>query len=162
MRWIIRHFERYRERRPLDFCLRIGIESTLVGVAAAFLLDLLGTSRREMDIQFWTLLLAAVLIAPPVETLIFQAFPVWIARLFRARFSMQMLASVVPFALIHGLEGIQAFTAAGLIGGFYLAFTYVHWRERSRWKAFWITTIAHALGNGIVILLALAFGEISL
>jgi hypothetical protein len=105
---------------------------------------------------------AGVVIAPIFETLIFQAFPVWIARLCKARFSIQILASMIPFTIIHSIEGVQTGIAAGLVSGFYLAFTYTHWREYKRWSAFWITAVSHAIHNVILISLALALGEISL
>ena len=98
---------------------------------------------REIDLSFEVLLIAGVVAAPVLETLILQAFPVWIARLCNAGFSVQIVVSVVAFTIPHALEGIQAGIAAGLAGGFYFAFTYVHWRERSKWKAFWITAVSH-------------------
>jgi hypothetical protein len=110
--------------------------------------------------DFADLLFVGVIVAPLLETLIFQAFPIWIARLCKARLSIQVVVSVVPFFLAHAIEGIGAGIAAGLIGGFYFAFTYVHWREYRRWTAFWITAVSHAIHNGILIPLALAFGEI--
>ena len=160
MRWIRQHFRRYRERTPWDFCWRIAIEGTIASLAASLLVALLGMADREIDLSFETLLIAAIVVAPVLETLVLQAFPVWIARLFKADFSTQILVSVVAFTIAHAVEGIQAGIAAGLVGGFYFAFTYVHWRERSRWQAFWVTTVSHAIHNGIVIALALALGEI--
>ena len=162
MKWIRRHFKRYRERKPVDFLWRIAIEGTIVAVAVSFIMESFGVPPREMDIGFWPLLFSGVVIAPVFETLIFQAFPVWIARLCKARFSVQLLASVIPFASVHAIEGVQAGIAAGVVGGSYLAFTYVHWREHGRWTAFWTTTVFHATYNGIIIPLALAFGEITI
>jgi hypothetical protein len=119
-----------------------------------------GLPHREINMDFCPLLWQFVVIAPVIETLIFQAFPVWIARLCKARFSVQILVSVIPFTIDHAIIGIQAGIAAGLIGGFYFAFTYVHWREHRRWTAFWVTAVSHAISNGIAILLAWALGEI--
>jgi hypothetical protein len=115
---------------------------------------------REIDLSFEVFLIAGVVVAPVLETLVFQAFPVWIARLCKARFSVQIVLSVVAFTIVHAVEGVQAGIAAGLAGGFYFAFTYVHWRERSRWQAFWVTAVSHAIHNAILIPLAFAFGEI--
>lgn len=160
MRWIRNHFRRYRERSPWDFCWRIAIEGTVVGLVVSAIVALLGVPGREIPMGFWPFALLAVLVAPVLETLLFQAFPVWIARLCKARFSTQVLSSLVPFAALHAVEGIQAGLAAGLFSGFYLAFTYVHWREHSRWTAFWVTAVSHALHNAILVPLALALGEI--
>ena len=160
MKWISEHFRRYRHRKPWDFCWRIAIEGTIVALAIAFILSICDLPDREIPFDFWTFLILGVVVAPILETLVFQAFPVWIARLCKARFSVQVVISVVPFFLAHAVEGIQTGIAAGLISGFYLAFTYVHWREKRRWTAFWVTAISHAIHNAIAISLALALGEI--
>ena len=160
MNWIRKHFRRYRERSPWDFCWRIAIEGTVVALAVSFIIGIFGLPGREIDIGFWPLLFLCVVVAPILETLVLQTFPVWIARLCKARFSIQVLSSVVPFTILHAIEGIQTGIAAGLISGFYLAFTYVHWRENRRWTAFWVTAVSHAIHNAIAVPLALALGEI--
>ena len=115
-------------------------------------MTLLGIPGREMNLSFDVLMIAGVVVAPVLETLLLQALPVWIARLCKAGSSGQVIVSVVPFTIVHAIEGIGTGIAAGLLGGFYLAFTYVHWRERSRWQAFWVTAVSHAIHNAIAIL----------
>jgi len=136
------------------------MEGTVVALVVAILISLLGAPRREINMSIEVLLIVTLLGAPVLETLIFQAFPVWIARLCKAKFSTQVISSVVPFIAIHAPGGIGAAIVAGLVGGFYIAFTYVHWREPGRWTAFWVTAVSHAIRNSIAILLALALGEI--
>jgi len=160
MQWIRQHFQRYREREPWDFCWRITTECVIITLLASIALDLFGFGERDLDLSYPVLLLVAVFIAPLLETLIFQALPVWIARLCKARLSVQVAASVVPFFAAHALEGIGTGIAAGLLVGFYLAFTYAHWRERRRWTAFWTTAVCHALHNTVFVHVALATGEI--
>ena len=160
MRWVKRHFQKYRERSPWSFCWRIAIEGTVVGLVVSALLALFDPPPRDIPFGFGMFLFIGVVVAPIVETLLFQAFPVWIARMFKARFSTQVVASIIPFFLVHVVEGVQTGIAAGLVCGFYLAFTYVHWREKRRRTAFWVTTVSHAIHNAILIPLALAFGEI--
>lgn len=162
MQWIRAHFQRYRQRHPWSFCWRIAIEGTSVALVVSSVILVVGFAPRKIEISFWPLMFLGVIIAPIFETLIFQAFPVWIARLCKANFSAQLLASTIPFMMVHAIEGVQTAIAAGLVSGFYLAFTYVHWREHKRWTAFWTTAVSHAIHNGILIPLALAFGEISL
>jgi hypothetical protein len=48
----------------------------------------------------------------------------------------------------------------GWVGGFYLAFTYAHWRAHSRWTAFWTTALCHATGNAVTIGAMIVFGEV--
>lgn len=160
MTWIKLHFQRYRERKPWDFCWRIALEGTAVALLACIVLSFLGAGERDIKMDFATFLFAGVIVAPILETLIFQAFPIWIARRCKARFSVQIIASVVPFFIVHAVEGIATGLAAGLLSGFYLAFTYAHWREQKRWTAFWTTAVSHAIHNGILIPLAFALGEI--
>lgn len=74
---------------------------------------------------------------------------------------VQILASLIPFTLAHLPEGVAVGIGAGLIGGFYLAFNYVHWREKSMWTALWTTTVAHAIRNGVPgLLLVLAWASL--
>jgi len=160
MKWIKEHFQRYRKRSPWDFCWRIAIEGTIAALTVSFIIEILGSTERVIDLDLWSLLVLSVVAAPIYETLLVQALPVWIARLCKARFSIQIISSVVPFTILHAIEGIQTGVAAGLVSGFYLAFTYVHWREKSLWTAFWVTAVSHAIHNAIVVSLALAFGEI--
>ena len=162
MKWIKEHFQQYRKRPSWNFCWRIAIEGTIITLAISFILEIFDLPEREMPFGFWPLLFIGVVIAPIFETLLLQALPVWIARLCKARFSIQVVASMVPFLLLHAIESIQTGIAAGLVSGFYLAFTYVHWRENRRWTAFWVTAVSHAIHNAILIPLALALGEITM
>ena len=125
-----------------------------------FILVPFGLPHRKIDMAFRPLLWQFVVCSPIIETLVFQAFPVWIARICKARFSVQILASAIPFAIDHALIGIQSGIAAGLVGGFYFAFTYVHWRKKGRWTPFWVTAVSHAIFNGTLILFARALGQI--
>ena len=161
MNWIARHFRRYLERKPWDFCWRIGIESTVVSlVAAALLAALLGASKREfLDLPMPIVFIAIMLIAPPVETLVFQAFPIFIVRVFKGSVRTQILVSTLLFSAAHFPEGIATGVAAGVIGGLYFAFAYAHWRLQSRWQSFWITTGCHGIHNGIAFILLVVFGN---
>ena len=82
MTWIKAHFQRYRKREPWDFCWRIAIEGTWVGLLVGIGLGFLGLGRDlDLDFSISIIVLLVVIVAPVVETLLFQAFPVWIARL---------------------------------------------------------------------------------
>lgn len=157
-KWVIQHFQRYCERSPWDFCWRISLEGTIVSLLLAFLLAPFGVALRDISsTSGGELLFLGVIVAPLFETLIFQALPVWIARLYKAGFAVQLLSSIVPFFLAHVTEGLGTGLCAGLVGGFYFAFTYVHWRKISLWTAIWTTAVSHAIHNGLVILPYVAF-----
>lgn len=160
--WLIRHFQRYRKRKPWAFCWRIAIEGLLVSFLCALVLALLfpELEREFPDWDTGTIFLVIVVIAPVGETLLFQALPIFAARKFNAPFSWQIIISMAIFAGLHFLEGILTGIAAGLVGGFYFAFTYAHWRQKSRWTAFWVTAASHAFNNAIAFALLALGGEL--
>jgi len=162
MNLLIRHFQRYRERKPWAFCWRISIEGLLVSFLCALILaPLFPEFEREFpDWDMGTIFLAIVVIGPVVETLLLQALPIYVARKFNAPFIWQIIISMVIFTSLHLLEGIPTGIAAGLVGGFYFAFTYAHWREKSRWTAFWVTAISHAFNNAVAFALLALGGEL--
>lgn len=153
MNWLRKHFERYRQRNAWDFCWRIAIEGTILSLLFAGVLSiiLIEPEREFLDWGIGMMFLVMVVIAPVVETLLLQALPIFVARKFNASFRLQIVVSTVVFAACHLPEGIVTAIAAGLIGGFYFAFTYAHWREKSRWASFWVTAVSHSIHNGICI-----------
>jgi hypothetical protein len=102
------------------------------------------------------LFLEGVLIAPALETLLPQDIPISIARISRVTFWRQVVTSTIIVAIPHFFADVGTGLGAGLVGGFYSAFTYAHWRNRSRWTAFWTTTASHALHNAIVLAILVA------
>jgi hypothetical protein len=155
------HYLKYLERKPWGFCWRIGVESTAVSLAMAVLLTLLiGTTKREfLDYSMGSVFILLVLAAPPFETLVFQAFPIFIVRLFKGSLFIQILISTILFAACHFPEGIAVGISAGVVGGLYFAFAYAHWRRISRWKPLWITTVAHGIHNLIAFVLLVVGGN---
>lgn len=162
MNWLKAHFHKHRQRKPWDFCWKVAVEGVIVSIIPAVILVILigGPEREFLSWPVPTMLAFILVIAPVFETLLLQALPVAIARWLNAGFKVQILASLIPFTLLHLPEGIPAGICAGLVGGFYLAFTYVHWREKSLWTALWTTTVSHLIRNSFsaaVIILGLAF-----
>jgi hypothetical protein len=145
--WLVEHFRRYRRMEPLPFCIRITVEGLIVSVIVGVLAGLAGIQDRPIMISKEALFIAAVFLAPPIETLLLQGLPVFLARLFRVAFTGQVVFATLVFALAHLSNGIASFLAAGIGAGFYFGFTYVHWREKSRWTAFWVTALSHCLHN---------------
>lgn len=159
MRVIRNHFKRYIRRKPWDFCWRIAVESLVVSLFVAVFLSVLNAPERQLpDWQRSEIAAFAVLIAPPVETLVMQALPIFIARILKGSFGVQILAGTVVFSLFHIPEGIATFISAGIVGGFYFSFAYARSRRKSRWKAFWVTALSHAIHNGIAFMILLLLG----
>lgn len=146
--WLRRHFRRHERRSPGDYLWRVTLEAFLIAMAVAILLGLLGVEDREIG-DPGTFAVLAILVAPWLETLLLQMLPVGLARLCGAGRSAQLILSMIVFAALHFIEGVGTGLAAGVVGGFYLAFTYTHWRRHSRTRAFWMTTAQHAIHNTV-------------
>lgn len=167
MKLIIKHFEHYRKLKPWPFCWRITLEGFLIilpfGFIMTFFFDI-SNQRPEIstlyDHSVIFILFSAGVIFPIIETLFLQAFPVFFVRLFNASFITQLIASWIPFALMHFFANISVGICAGLIRGFYFGFTYTHWRQHSRWVAFWTTSVSHILNNFVLISLILLINYI--
>lgn len=162
MNWLIRHFQRYRQRSPWAFCWRIAIEGLAVSLLCALALSQLfpDLHREVLDWSAAAIFMVIVVLAPVFETLLLQALPIFIARKLKAPFAVQVLASAVVFAALHFLDGISAGICAGIVGGFYFAFTFAHWREKSRWTAFWVTALSHAIHNAAAFVMLVLAGEL--
>jgi len=127
-------------------------------LVAVFLSVLNAPERQLPDWSTSEIVAFAVLVAPPIETLVMQALPIFIARILKCSFRSQILAGTVVFSLFHIPEGIATFISAGIVGGFYFSFAYARWRRKSRWKAFWVTMLSHAIHNAIAFVIVLILG----
>ncbi len=145
------HFENYRRMAPWEFIWKISVEGLAVSVVLAFLLDWFTAIEPRSDLvgqSLPQLFIGAVLVAPVLETLLMQSVPISLARGVRLGFSGQVGFSALLFAVAHfWVAGVGSGICAGIVGGFYLAFTYAHWRERSFSHALWITIGTHAVRN---------------
>ncbi len=156
------HFGRYRSRRKWPFLSRITLEGLAVPLVATGILTLATDLPGRTDLYGKTpleLFLSIVILAPFIETLLLQCLPVMIARRCGAGFNTQLLASLVPFAALHFLVNIATGIAAGVFAGFYIAFTYVHWRGVSFRAGLWMTAGTHALHNLVLFLPLLLAGS---
>jgi len=146
---------RYRHRTPWQFCWRVGVEGLVVSMLVGLPLMALGGSQRDVPESLGPWIVGAVLVVPWLETLVYQSIPIGLCRRLGLGTTTQVIASTVAFFAAHLSLGLVSGIAAGLVGGFYLAFTYIRWRRCSWWTAVWVTALSHALGNGIVCLVVL-------
>jgi len=159
-RWIIEHFRRYLTLSRLTFCWQITVENLIVSLAVTGVIYLIWQPAPRTNLEnitASTYLWSIIFLGPILETVLLQAIPVFIARLFGFRFFGQLLFSIVPFAVLHFTRSISAGIGAGIIGGFYSAFTYIHWQSKSAWTALWVTAFSHCLYN--LALFAMLIGE---
>jgi hypothetical protein len=115
-------------------------------------------SRSDFnEISNLILIINVVILAPPLETLVFQGLSCMIAYSLKLKPAVQMAVMIIPFALVHFLISISTGMRAGLILGFYLAYVYSVRRRHSFKSAFWTTTAFHALNNAVFVSLSLIF-----
>jgi hypothetical protein len=158
---VLSHFDAYHRRTKFDFFWRITLEGLVLPLILARLVSwIVPVPHRTAfaGMPWWKLFAEIVILAPFFETLLLQSFPVMIARACQRGFWGQVAATLVPFAALHFVENWGVGVFAGMLGGFYLAFTYVRWRQVSYRAAFWMTAGSHAVHNLAVVLLALAAG----
>jgi hypothetical protein len=160
LRWIIEHFRRYLTLSPLTFCWQITVENLIISLAITGLIYLIWQPSPRTNLQNITVstyLWSIIILGPIIETILLQVIPVFIARSLKFKFLGQLIFSIAPFAALHFTRSISAGVGAGIIGGFYSAFTYIHWHSKSAWTAFWVTAFSHGLYN--LALFAMLVGE---
>jgi hypothetical protein len=149
-RFVAAHFATYRRLGKWPFLWRISLEGMLVPCGLLLAADALFSVPHRTDLDglgLGRLFLVAVVLAPFFETLVSQALPIMLVRRCGGGFWTQVFTSVVVFAVCHLSSGISTVIFAGVLGGFYHAFTYAHWRETSFRSALWLTAGSHALHN---------------
>ena len=157
MKFLIAHFQKHSERKRFDFFWRITLESLLLSSVISALASFAQFKEREFEGRelphdsFWLWAVAIVVGAPVLETIVFQMIPTEIMRLLKTKLWLQIAVCTALFCILHAFEDVGLGLAAGLVGGFYLAFTYVHWRDRNWWTATWMTIVSHAIGNAVAL-----------
>lgn len=155
------HFQAHQKRTKCAFFWRVSLEGLVAQLVLVYVVGLFVHLPSRTDFpgtQSWQLFADIVIFAPFFETLLFQALPTMIARACGLGFWGQVMSSLVPFAAVHFTINWGAGIFAGLITGFYVAFTYVHWRKESFSSALWMTVGMHALHNFILFQIGLITG----
>ena len=161
--WLLRPIRLQGCRGPWQFILRILTQQFAVKVAVGLCIGFLLPDEVHPHAEILrNPLLAFFLIviwAPPIETLLLQAAPIELLRVFRLPRVLQFIVGSVPFALLHFPGGAAAGIGAGVVGGLFFSHTYLECRTRSWWTAAWVTTVTHSLHNLIVLPLAMAIAN---
>ena len=152
------HLLWYKTLRPIPFLLAITLEGLVASILVAWILRHLhpatGNARPDLAGPPADVFFAICLSAPIVETLLYQFLPIVLLRICRARGWVQMAISTALFTWAHTGIGPDIAISAGLVGGFYFAFTFAHWRTaRGLVMAPALTAGSHALHNFILFVL---------
>lgn len=149
------HFSRLAEKQKWSFLWRTWLEAVLLAYIVGNIVQRVSPAGPRSDLEGMTLLGLVGLVlflGPLVETLLFQCIPLEIAASVHVRRSLRFILSVVPFALAHSFAGIPTVLAAGVVGGFYFAFSYERWRRESLVVAVVMTFLLHSSFNLVGVL----------
>lgn len=146
--------------RPLSFILIMVLYDFLIKIIISFLVILqpdyqatLGADDVLMQKGLIKAILESVILAPVFETIFCQWLPIHIGGFFTKKWLPLMMLSVVVFMInhyyAHFLEQIIILT-----GGMIFAFSFLHWKRYSLWKAICCTSTIHILGNGLSVTIA--------
>lgn len=148
--WVMNHYRHYLALSPLTFCWQITVENLIMSmtVTGLIIIFLQPETRSNLDnisaSQFFWLV---IILSPLLETLFLQFIPVNIAKKIGLNRLGQIIFSTIPFSILHFSRSVGAGIGAGIIGGFYSSFTFVHWDQKSTKTAFWVTALSHCLYN---------------
>jgi len=141
----------------------MAVESAFLAMMMIIVLNtILGPGNGGSSSPRWWVIVSALIMAPLLETVLCQSIPVRIIEKLRGGFWSQVFFSATIFAILHfWILGFIPGMTAGLFGGFYLAYTYVHWNGRSRKRAYWSTVLVHFLYNLTIIVIATFAGAMA-
>ena len=149
MNWLRLHFAGLEQLPPGKYLVRVGLETfglSLLVLMVGLVFDI--EQRKIKDLGLF--LVSALFLAPWLETALFQWFPIATCRRLGAGRATQIGVSLVLFAVPHFVAASITGLSAGLVGGFYFAYTFTTWRRQSAARAYWMTTAHHALYNGLL------------
>jgi len=131
----------------------MALESAFLAMMMIIVLNMVsGSEGNESSSPMWWIVFSALVLAPLSETILCQVIPVGIIRKLRGGFWAQVMFSNMIFAILHfWILGFIPGMTAGLIGGFYFGFTYVHWRRKGIGPAYWSTALVHFLYNFVIL-----------
>ena len=152
LRSIAKYFEqtkRYSTRRfILEMALMPFLLKALLGVlygALGGVSDVTTTTRLFEMGGISALVFGGLLVAPLLETLIGQWFPIWLVSFFTKNAAKIVILSAIFFSLLHipsiGIVGILI----ALPPGIFLSWCFLVGRKKSRWRAYWTTTAVHCV-----------------
>jgi uncharacterized protein len=155
---ILLHYYQFYHKEPMQIILHFLFENVLVALSLGYCILFFFPKYSKspfQDIPILILIINAIIVAPFIETLVFQVIPVSITIKNKKSVVIQLLSSMCPFSIVHlvqyGLIGL----VSGVIGGYYLSLSYIIWRKRNNKYAFLLTTLTHSLYNLIILIIYL-------
>lgn len=142
----------YNKLNLISFSFILAIEHFVAGITAFSIAEkFITTTGTPSFIQKMSdneILFASILVAPVVETIIFQFAIIELLKSIKVNKAICGVISALIFAYGHIKNSPYSFYFA-MIGGLYLSWGYNQWSDRGRFKAIASTTIHHSLFNAI-------------
>lgn len=146
------YFRKTRHYSRLRFIVELALVPFLINLLPMLVWRLLGQEiQSTTNRDFLYLFTLGCIVAPAVETLVFQWLPIGLASFFTKRSFILLLISSVFFAVLHQHRGLSGIFMALPTGIFFAWSCLVKW-EKSKWEAYWVTTAIHGLHNLVVLL----------
>lgn len=130
------------------------IACTAGGILIFFIVTAAGVpvvSRGFDKLDLPTLIVDGVVLAPLLETLVFQLLPAYVLTRKGCSQHKIFIFCFLPFALAHAVDGWAIFIGAGVACGFVLGLTMIVWDDESLIFRALAVYIIHAAHNGILL-----------
>lgn len=162
---IIRYFKKIQNYDDLRFIIEITALAFLsrffIALPIEIILEILGVKLGNPNIynynfakDIWNIILYICVIAPFIETILFQLLPIKILEFIKTPKTLILIITTAVFSYAHYHEGL--INAIGMIPmGFLFAWAYLVRQKKSWWKALLIVTLIHGLSNFIATILYL-------
>ena len=158
MNFIKRHFKWLSNQEAKTFIIYVTVEFCAIGLFCNFAISSIVENTNSFksfgnQFSFFQLAIIGIFLAPIYETFFLQQIPILLVRKFKLNLIFQFLISVFIFAICHSEHGFIHAITSGIMGGGYLAFSYLVFLRHSVLKAFFVTATIHMLVNAIMLFL---------
>lgn len=140
------------------YIIAVPIEMIILELTVAVFITSVGAAPRNLhgaEHGTATIYIATLLLAPLFETVIAQVIPYeLLRRVGVTRRLFYVTAMTLIFMSIHLSAGLGTMMVAGLVGGMYLANTYIIYRNKSFRVAYFVTATCHAMNNVLFLIIA--------
>lgn len=115
---------------------------------SAFGVDLgtVNIEKLQLDEEFIPTVMYAVVIAPFIETLVFQWIPLSVLRFIRIPVTVAIILTTLLFAYAHLEDGLINFIGMLPIG-FLFVWAFIVRQRKSKWNAIFTVYVIHGLTN---------------
>jgi len=149
---IINSRERLKHKKPSKFIFTMVVYNFIIDIITLplFLLSIWIYPDNHEIVDFDLIkIISVIVLAPLIETFLDQMLVILIARKFIKSSTWIIMISALSFSLGHGFDNLLRLIIM-FFSGILLAFSYLHWLERSKLLAFCVTCSIHFFHNLII------------